>query len=82
LQISRDRYPILISLAGEMPEILECHHLAGAEAFLIKVTASSVEHLEQVLTRLSEFGDTNTSIVLSSPITKPGPAPLPVNNDD
>jgi Lrp/AsnC family leucine-responsive transcriptional regulator len=77
LQISRDQYTSLTNVAQKMPEVLECHHLAGADAFLVKIAASSVEHLEQVLDRLSEFGATNTSIVLSSPVIKAGPAPQP-----
>ena len=68
LHTSRELYPALTMAARQMPEILECHHLAGEDSFLLKVVISSVERLEDLLQELSDFGSTNTSIVLSSPV--------------
>ena len=65
-----EKYPALNALLKAMPEILESHHLAGADSFIIKVVASSIPHLESLITRLSPFGQTTTSIVLSSPVIK------------
>jgi Lrp/AsnC family leucine-responsive transcriptional regulator len=52
------------ALRCEMPELLECYRLTGSEAFLMKVCASSVEHLAELIDRLSQYGQTITSIVL------------------
>ncbi len=53
-----------------MPEVLECHRGTGADSFIMKVAVSSVEHLESLIDRLTPFGTTATSIVLSSPVEK------------
>ncbi|MDZ4178848.1 MAG: Lrp/AsnC family transcriptional regulator [Coriobacteriia bacterium] len=59
----------LNSLVAGMPEILEFHHVTGTEGFVLKVAVRSVEHLEHVIGKLLPFGQTITSIVLSSPVT-------------
>ncbi len=51
-----------------MPEVLECHRGTGGDSFTMKVAVASVEHLEAVIDRLTPFGTTATSIVLSSPV--------------
>ncbi|PKQ16317.1 MAG: AsnC family transcriptional regulator [Actinobacteria bacterium HGW-Actinobacteria-7] len=56
-------------IAGETPEVLEFHHVTGTEGFVLKVAARSIEHLERVIVLLLPYGQTTTSIVLSSPIT-------------
>lgn len=60
------------ALAGaihEFPEVLECHRVTGEEAFIAKVVLRSVTHLERLIDRLMPYGETITSIVLSSPVT-------------
>jgi len=49
--------------------LLECHRATGADSFIMKVAVASVEHLENLIDRLTPFGTTSTSIVLSSPVT-------------
>lgn len=56
-------------IAADTPEILEFHHVTGTEGFILKVIASSIEHLEKVIVTLLPYGQTTTSIVLSSPVT-------------
>ena len=67
---SGDQYPTVISLAGKLPEVVECHHLTGTDSFIMKVVVSSIPHLERVITQLSTYGQTATSVVLSSPVTE------------
>jgi hypothetical protein len=40
------------------------------EAFILKVLATSIPHLETLIAQLSAYGATSTSIVLSSPVRK------------
>jgi Lrp/AsnC family leucine-responsive transcriptional regulator len=47
---------------------VECHRGTGADSFIMKVHVHSVEHLESLIDRLTPFGTTSTSIVLSSPV--------------
>jgi Lrp/AsnC family leucine-responsive transcriptional regulator len=54
----------------EVPEVLECHRVTGSDSLVMKVVASSVEHLEVIIDQLSAHGQLTTSIVLSSPVTR------------
>jgi Lrp/AsnC family transcriptional regulator, leucine-responsive regulatory protein len=61
------------------PGVLECHHVAGEDCYVLKVAAPSLEALGQVLHDLREPGQpvsTRTTIVLSSLFEKPGIAPV------
>lgn len=58
----------LSTLVRDIPEVLEFHHVTGTEGFVLKVAVESVAHLEKVIARLLPFGQTTTSIVLSSPV--------------
>jgi DNA-binding Lrp family transcriptional regulator len=65
-----DKYSRVMELAQRRPEIRECHHVTGGEAFILKVVATSIPHLESLIAQLSAFGATSTSIVLSSSVNK------------
>lgn len=56
--------------AAEMPEVMECHRCTGDHAFILRAEATSVEHLERLIDRLTGYGMTSTSIVLSSPLPR------------
>lgn len=61
-------YPRFLAALEEMPEVVACHHIAGADSFILKAHLASNGNLEKLLQRLSAFGRTHTDIVLSSPI--------------
>lgn len=63
-------YPRFLALAETLPEVLECYHVTGGESFVLKVVCGSLVHLEAVIARLSPFGETSTSVVLSAPIRR------------
>jgi Lrp/AsnC family leucine-responsive transcriptional regulator len=56
-------------VAETTPEVLEFHHVTGTEGYVLKVAARSIEHLEKVIVKFLPYGQTTTSIVLSSPVT-------------
>ena len=68
LTTTPQQYPQIIALINDLPEVLECNHVTGSCSFSIKAIASSISHLESLIEQLSRFGQTTTSIVLSSPI--------------
>ncbi len=70
LTTTTEKYPRVLELAQRLPEIRECHHVTGSEAFIMKVLATSIPQLESLIAQLSVFGATSTSIVLSSPVKK------------
>ncbi len=61
------------------PGVLECHHVAGEDCYILKVAAPSLEALEQLLRSVREPGlsaSTRTTIVLSSVFEKAGVIPM------
>lgn len=61
-------YSHIIEVAEESIEVLECHRGTGGDSFIMKIAVSSVEHLQEVIDRLTPYGITTTTIVLSSPV--------------
>jgi Lrp/AsnC family leucine-responsive transcriptional regulator len=61
-----ERYPKFHAQVDTWPEVLECHHVSGAESFYMKVAVSSTAHLEELIGRVSKFGQTSTTVVLST----------------
>ena len=55
---------------GDFPEVLEYHRVTGSNCGIFKVCVSSVQHLEELIDRLSSYELPTTSIVLSTPWTK------------
>ena len=54
------------------PEVLECHHVAGADSYVMTVVARSLADLERFLASINGYGETRTSIVFSTPIARRG----------
>ena len=53
----------------EVPEVLECYRVTGSDSYVIRVAVRSMEHLEELLTRVAPIhGDTLTAMVLSTPV--------------
>jgi Lrp/AsnC family transcriptional regulator, leucine-responsive regulatory protein len=50
-------------------EILECLRVTGDACYVLKVAATSMAHLEEVVNELADFGSTTTSVVYS--VTQP-----------
>src|SRR3954454_14984434 len=70
MSISGVDYSHIIEVAEESNEVLECHRGTGGDSFIMKVAVASVEHLQNLIDRLTPYGITTTTIVLSSPVKK------------
>ena len=70
IKTNKQNFKTLTNLLPSIPGIIECHHLAGLDGFLVKIIAPSTETLESIILKLQEYGETKTSIVLSSLINK------------
>jgi Lrp/AsnC family leucine-responsive transcriptional regulator len=68
----------IAELARSLPQVTECHRITGEDCFLIKVHAPAVEELETLLDQFLVYGQTVTSIVVSTPVQ---PRSLPVESD-
>jgi DNA-binding Lrp family transcriptional regulator len=49
---------------------LACYRVTGGDSRIMRVIASSVEHLESLIDQLSAHGQLTTSIVLSTPVSR------------
>lgn len=65
----------LLEQLERSPEVLECHHVAGADSYLMTVVARDLPDLERFLATVNGYGETRTSIVFSTPIPRRGLAP-------
>jgi Lrp/AsnC family leucine-responsive transcriptional regulator len=81
------RYPVTehagddpqIQALAANPHVLECHHVAGDDCYVLKVAAPSLESLEGVLREIKKPGQpvsTRTTIVLSTVFEKAGIVPV------
>jgi len=64
------RYQPFLKFVHTLPEVRECHHVTGGEAFFLQVTTASIAELERTIERLLPYGIPTTSIVLSSPVVR------------
>jgi Lrp/AsnC family transcriptional regulator, leucine-responsive regulatory protein len=70
--------PKIAKLAAETPEVTECYRITGEDCFLVKLHAPALDQLETILDRFLAFGNTTTSIVVSTPVpARPPPLPDP-----
>ncbi|MER5576087.1 Lrp/AsnC family transcriptional regulator [Streptomyces massasporeus] len=73
------RHQPLRRLLDERPEILECLRTTGDDCYVMKVAATSMAHLEEIVDELAEFGSTTTNLVLSRTLPLRGPGVPRVN---
>lgn len=70
MSISGVDYSHIVEVAKESEEVLECHRGTGGDSFIMKVAVADVEHLQTLIDKLTPYGITTTSIVLSSPVKR------------
>lgn len=68
--------PKVSELARETAQVVECYRITGEDCFVLKVHAPTIADLEDVLDRFLLFGQTTSSIVVSTPVPL-RPLPLP-----
>jgi Lrp/AsnC family leucine-responsive transcriptional regulator len=64
----REPYERIVAIVKGCPEIVECHDVTGDDCMSLTAVVGSVEHLQRLIARLSPYGASNTSLVLSSPL--------------
>jgi len=63
-------YYRLMEFVQTLEEVRECHHLTGGDAFLLKVTTTSMAGLEALIEALLPYGNPVTSLVMSTPVER------------
>ncbi|HST66553.1 MAG TPA: Lrp/AsnC family transcriptional regulator [Mycobacteriales bacterium] len=64
------------ALARSLEQVSECHRITGEDCFLLKVHAPAIPDLEATLDQFLVYGQTVTSIVVSTPVP---PRALPLS---
>jgi Lrp/AsnC family leucine-responsive transcriptional regulator len=54
--------------------VIECINVTGEQAFLVKLAVKSMSQLDEILESFLDFSDTNTMMILSTPVDQPVPA--------
>ena len=68
LRTNHGRLKDAVAQIREMPEVTTCYNLTGNDCLMVVASVVSVEHLERLLSTLTVYGQTTTSIVLSTPV--------------
>ena len=50
-------------LIQEIPDFIECDKVTGDDCFIARLVLRSISHLDGILERVTEYAETNTSIV-------------------
>jgi Lrp/AsnC family transcriptional regulator, leucine-responsive regulatory protein len=58
----------IAELAASIPQVTECHRITGEDCMLLKVHAADIPQIETVLDQFPVYGQTTTSIVVSTPV--------------
>jgi Lrp/AsnC family leucine-responsive transcriptional regulator len=66
----------IAALAESLDNVSECHRITGEDCFLVKVHAATIPELEATLDRFLMYGQTVSSIVVTTPVP-PRPLPIP-----
>lgn len=53
-----------------IPECVECDKITGDDCFIMRLVIPTIKQLDEILDELSEYAQSNTSIVKSSPVKR------------
>ena len=67
--------PKIAEAARQTPRVVECYRITGEDCFVLKMHGPSIAELEETLDRFLVYGQTTTSIVVSTPVPS---RPLPL----
>jgi Lrp/AsnC family leucine-responsive transcriptional regulator len=64
---------IVQKLIEETPEFSECDKVTGEDCFVVRLFVRSIDQLDDIIDRIADKAETNTSIVKSQPIRRRPP---------
>ncbi|HOA19556.1 MAG TPA: Lrp/AsnC family transcriptional regulator [Sedimentibacter sp.] len=59
-----------LHFAENKEEIAKCHHVTGPHSMIIKANLREMKHLEELVREIQVYGNTETYIIMSSPIDR------------
>lgn len=70
VKAARASYSQVISLARDLPEVREAHHVGEPKSFVLRVVARSQEDLQRLSAAFEAFGPVKAAQILSTPVEK------------
>lgn len=68
IRTTYQREQALLDYVRTLPEVLQCHHIMGEDCYMIQFALESVSALEAFISNFHPYGETNTTIALSTVI--------------
>ncbi len=65
-----DQREELLKTVAAMPGVEECYHVTGSYSFIVRVCCPDMDALEHLITTFQSMGQTNTQIILSTPVRR------------
>jgi Lrp/AsnC family leucine-responsive transcriptional regulator len=66
VQTTPEKNEPLIAFCRASPAVLEGHYITGQASYLLKIAVTSIGEMEQFINKVSHYGTTQTSIVMST----------------
>ncbi len=66
--IKPEKQEKFLDFARKSQEIVECHHVTGPYSMIMKAYLREMTHLEELVGKVQFYGNTETYIIMSSPI--------------
>jgi Lrp/AsnC family transcriptional regulator, leucine-responsive regulatory protein len=66
VRIGRSNYDKVKKVLEKTPEVRTAHNITGEDSWLIEITVKDVAHLDSVISKFCDLGETSTSIVLNT----------------
>tara|TARA_R110001606_G_C15306337_1_gene643139 strand:- start:732 stop:1178 length:447 start_codon:yes stop_codon:yes gene_type:complete len=79
-QVYRTKEREFKALVMGLDEVIECYNVTGPYAFVLKVGVKSMSKLDALLERLIDLSDTNTMMIMTTPVKRT--MPLNIAQDD
>jgi Lrp/AsnC family transcriptional regulator, leucine-responsive regulatory protein len=57
-------------LAADMPEVIECNRVTGSESYVVRAWCRDLAHLNDLVLRFSDCGETTTNLVIDTPVER------------
>lgn len=66
LDAPSQKHPEILALIATLPEVSECHILAGEDLLMLRIHARDMTHMRGVVEQFSDYGSTATSVIFST----------------
>ncbi|WP_410013794.1 Lrp/AsnC family transcriptional regulator [Sodalis sp. RH24] len=78
LRLNHNHWQNTLKMLTQIPEILQCYRVTGEACVIVRGAVGDMAAMEAFIERVSQFGATKTSIILSAPVERIAPPALMV----